>query len=79
MLAVHCGVDGAKVVGFEDKVSDSCRRDVDGLLLGEGGADLLLQLGMIGLEGRFVDKAVDVEVLEAIELVGSGADAQLGS
>lgn len=79
VLAVHRGVNSTKVVGFEDEVSDGCGCDVDGLLLSEGGADFLLQLGVVGLVGRLVDKAIYVEVLETGEFVASGADAQLGS
>ena len=59
MLAVHRGVDLADVVGMEDEVLDGFGGGAGGLLLGEGGADLLLQLGVVGLIGGFVDKAID--------------------
>ena len=51
MLAVHCGVDLADVIGMENEVLDGFGGSTGGLLLGEGGADLLLQLGVVGLVG----------------------------
>ena len=78
MLAVHSGVDLADVVGVEDEILDGFGGSAGGLLLGEGGADLLLQLGVIGLVGGFVDKAVDVEILESGELRSGRLDALIG-
>ena len=78
VLAVHSGVDLADVIGVEDEILDSFGGSAGGLLLGEGGADLLLQLGVVGLIGGLVDKAVDVEVFEAGELRGGGLDALIG-
>ena len=78
MLTVHRGVDLEDVVGMENEILDGFGGGASGLLLGEGGADLLLQFSVVSLVGGFVDKAVDVEILEAGELRSSGLDALIG-
>ena len=78
VLAVHCGVDLADVIGMENEILDGFGGGTGGLLLGEGGADLLLQLGVVGLVGGLVDKAVDVKVFEAGELRSGCLDALIG-